>query len=175
MFCIFKDGTFTQCVGNVEFSPTVFQTAESLTDEQRKAFSVFEVVEEYPPLEPDHRHSEEWTYRVENGAVVRTWGQRPIPMEERAQRLQANEETLWRAADAYQTRYISGVAIGLLTIGVLQQKPVALAIQAWSATVWDEYYRRKALLTYDGAVDGDFTACGPMPHSVPELRAELGL
>lgn len=175
MFCIFKDGAFAECVGNVEFSPTVFQTADSLTDKQKKAFSVFEVVEEYPPLEPDHRHVEQWTYRVENGVVVRTWGQRPIPMEERAQRLQTNEEALWRAADAYQAQYISGVAIGLLTIGVLQQKPVALAIQAWSATVWDEYYRRKALLTYDGAVNEDFTGCGPMPHSVPELRAELGL
>lgn len=175
MFCIFKDGTFTQCVGNVEFSPTVFQTAESLTDEQRKAFSVFEVVDEYPPLAPDHRHVEQWTYRVEDGAVVRTWAQLPIPMEERAQRLKANEDDLWRAADAFQTQYISGVAIGLLTIGVLQQKPKALAIQAWSATVWDEYYRRKALLTYDGPVNGDFTQCGPMPYSVPELRAELGL
>ena len=175
MFCIFKDGVFTECAGNIAFSPTVFQTAESLSDKQRKAFSVYEVEEEYPPLEPDHRYAEEWAYRVENGVVVRTWGQRPIPMEERAQRLQANEDALWRAADAYQTRYISGVAIGLLTIGVLQQKPVALAIQAWSASVWDEYYRRKALLTYDGALDGDFTGCGPMPHSVPELRAELGL
>ena len=175
MFCIFKDGTFTQCVGNVEFSPTVFQTAESLSDAQKGEFDVFEVFEEYPTLEPDHRYAEEWTFRVEAGAVVRTWAQRPIPAEERAQRLAANEDALWRAADAFQTRYISGVAIGMLTIGVLQGKPKAIDIQAWSALVWDEYYRRKALLTYDGAVDGDFTGCGPMPHSVPELRAELGL
>lgn len=175
MYCIYKNDTFTGCSGNVEFSPTVYQTAASLTPEQKAEFSVFEVQEEYPELQPDYRHSEEWTYRLEGGVVVRTWGQRPIPMEERAQRLQSNEDALWRAADAYQTRYISWVAIGLLTIGVLQQKPVALAIQVWSATVWDEYYRRKALLTYDSAVDGDFTTCGPMPHSVPELRAELGL
>lgn len=174
MYCIFKDGVFTECSGNIAFSPTVFQTAESLSDDQRAAFDVYEVVDEYPRLEPDHRHVKEWTYRIEDGFVVRTWGQHPIPTEERAQRLQANEDALWRAADAHQTRYISGVAIGLLTIGVLQQKPVALAIHAWSASVWDEYYRRKALLTYNGPVDGDFTACGPMPYSVPELRAELG-
>ena len=84
-------------------------------------------------------------------------------------------DTLWRAADDYQTKFISGVAIGLLTIGVLSLLPKAMAVQAWSADVWDEYYARKALLTYDGAVNTDFTSLGPMPYTVPELRAELGM
>lgn len=175
MYCIFKDGVFSACSGNVEFSSTVFQSAESLSDDQRAEFSVFEVVDERAPLLPDHKYVDEWTYRVVNGKVVRTWAQKLIPQAERDQMLQQKFDELWQDADLYQTRFISGVAIGLLTIGVLQGKPKALAIQAWSASMWDEYYRRKALLTYDGAVDGDFTACGPMPHSVPELRAELGL
>lgn len=175
MFCIYKDGAFKECFGNVEFSPTVFQTAESLADEQKAEFSVYEVRDEYPPLAPDFRHSEEWTYRVDSGVVVRTWGQRAIPDEERAQRLDKNIEALWRAADAYQSSQISGVAIGLLVIGVLQQKPKALAIQAWTASIWDEYYKRKAAMQYDSDVDGNFSAFGKMPHSVPELRAELGL
>lgn len=173
MYCIFKDGVFTECVGNVIFSPNVFQTAESLSEDQRSEFYVFPVREEYPPLEPHFRHCEEWTYRVENGEVVRTWGQREIPKEERDQRLSKNIDSLWRAADAYVASYISGVAIGLLTIGVLQQKPKALAIQAWTAAIWDEYYARKAGLTYDGVVNADFTSCGPMPYSVPELRQEV--
>lgn len=175
MYCIYKNDTFTGCSGNVEFSPTVYQTAASLTPEQKAEFSVFEVQEEYPELQPDYRHSEEWTYRLEGGVVVRTWGQRAIPEEEKAQRLAKNVESLWAAADAYQMGFISGVAIGLLTIGVLQNKPKALAVQAWSAAVWDAYYARKELLTYDGAVDTDFSMFGAMPHSVPELRAELGI
>ena len=175
MFCIYKDGAFTECFGNMVFSPSVFQTAESLTDEQRIEFSVFQVREEYPELAPDFRHCEEWTYRVENGEVVRTWAQREIPIDERNQRLAKNIDALWRAADAYVAGYISGVAIGLLTMGVLQQKPKAYAVTAWSSSVWDEYYKRKAAMTYDATVDADFSAFGPIPHSVPDLRAELGL
>lgn len=82
---------------------------------------------------------------------------------------------LWRAADAYTSRYISGVAVGLLTIGVMQGRPKALAITAWSSSVWDAYYTRKALVTAASVDDLDFASLGPMPYSVPELRAELGM
>ena len=84
-------------------------------------------------------------------------------------------DALWAAADAYTSSYISGVAIGLLTIGVLQGKPMALAVSAWSSQVWDSYYTRKALVTASSVDNLDFSSHGPMPHSVPELRVELGL
>lgn len=84
-------------------------------------------------------------------------------------------DALWRAADAYTASYISGVAIGLLTLGVLQLKSKALAVSAWSSAVWDDYYARKALVTASSVDNLDFSSHGPMPHSVPELRAEMGM
>lgn len=84
-------------------------------------------------------------------------------------------EALWAAADKYTSGYISGVAIGILTIGVLQQKPKALAVSAWSSQVWAEYYERKALVTITSVDDLDFSVFGPIPHSVPELQSEVGL
>ena len=68
----------------------------------------------------------------------------------------AKIERLWAADDGYTSGHISGVAIGRLTIGVLQAKP-------------------KALVTVASVDDLDFISHGPMPHSVPELRAEFGL
>ena len=84
-------------------------------------------------------------------------------------------EALWAAADRYTSGYISGVAIGILTIGVMQQKPKALAVSAWSSAVWVEYYVRKALVTATSTDDHDFSGFGPIPYSVPELQAEVGI
>jgi len=82
---------------------------------------------------------------------------------------------LWTAADAYEKNYISGVAIGLLTLGVIQSKPKALAVSAWSASHWDDYYTRKAAITATSVLNLDFSPSGAIPYSVPELRAELGM
>jgi hypothetical protein len=84
-------------------------------------------------------------------------------------------EALWAAADRYTSGYISGVAIGILTIGVMQQKPKAMAVSAWSSSIWTEYYARKALVTATGTDDHDFSGFGPIPYSVPELQAEVGV
>lgn len=84
-------------------------------------------------------------------------------------------DRLWQAANAYTSSYINGLAVGLLTMGAMQQKPKSLAVVAWSSSVWDAYYERKALVTADSIDDLDFSMFGPMPHSVPELRGELGL
>ena len=84
-------------------------------------------------------------------------------------------EALWKAADSYVSSYISGVAIGLLTIGLIQHLPKALAVTAWSSGIWAEYYQRKALVTYNSEDNLDFSSFGGMPHSVPELQAELGM
>lgn len=40
MYYQIKDGKLSPCVGNVEFSATVYQTAASLTDKQKTAFGV---------------------------------------------------------------------------------------------------------------------------------------
>ena len=87
----------------------------------------------------------------------------------------AKVQALWSAADNYTSGYISGVAIGLLTIGVIQGKPKALAVTAWSSGIWGDYYGRKALVSEVSVDDLDFAGHGAIPHSVPELQAELGL
>lgn len=93
--------------------------------------------------------------------------------------LQAHRESylpaLWSAADKYQTEFISSVAIGLLTIGVIRQLPKALAVMAWSQSLWAEYYVRKAAIQAGAEPNYDFTGCGVMPFTVPELQQELGL
>lgn len=80
---------------------------------------------------------------------------------------------LWKAADDYVSAYISGVAIGILTIGTIQQKPKCLAVTQWSSSVWAAYYERKASVTVDSLDDLDFSALGPMPCTVPALQAEV--
>lgn len=80
---------------------------------------------------------------------------------------------LWRAATDWQEKFISGVAIGLLTLGVAQGKPKALAVMKWNEDHWGEYYRRKDIVLSGGAPDYDFTGSGKMPFSVPELQEEL--
>lgn len=91
-----------------------------------------------------------------------------------AQLKQSNLQALWQACDAYQTQFISSVAIGLLTIGVIQSKPKSMAVLAWTQALWAEYYSRKPLITYDSPASMyDFSSVGPMPYSVPELQVEV--
>lgn len=119
---------------------------------------------------------------VINGVLTQQWVMRDMtPAEAAAKsadgaRVVANKiDALWRAADKYTSSYISGVAIGILTIGVMQAKPKALSISAWSKSVWAEYYVRKALVTTDSVDNLNFASFGAMPHSIPELQAEAGL
>ena len=83
----------------------------------------------------------------------------------------ARIEVIWQGAYDYEFAQISGVAIGMLVLGVLQSKPKALAVKGWSQAIWTEYYTRKA----NGSSDTSYTALGDCPHSVPELMVELGL
>ena len=92
-----------------------------------------------------------------------------------AKAIAAKVETLWQAADSYVANYISGVAIGILTIGVLQGKPKAQAVNQWSEAIWSEYYIRKASITPTSEVNTSFTSFGQMPYTVPQLQAEIGL
>jgi len=83
-------------------------------------------------------------------------------------------EQLWTAATRYETEYISGSAVGILTALVLSNNTKALAVQEWILSIWNEYYVRKAALQNDPfmEIDLDFSYIGPIPHTVPELIAE---
>lgn len=78
---------------------------------------------------------------------------------------------LWQAAHDYEYAQISGSAIGLVTLGVIQATPKCLAVQSWIKSIWTAYYLRKE----SGSTDANFEMAGPCPHSVPELMAELGV
>lgn len=102
-------------------------------------------------------------------------GNAPDPYIPPPVNLSAKEDALWQAANAYTYSYISGLAVGLLAIGVIQGKPKALAIAAWSASVWAAYRTRKQLITETSVDDHDFTSFGPIPYPVTELELELGI
>lgn len=105
-------------------------------------------------------------YRFENGQLFD---------KSESHRIAEKIEALWQAADRYVSGYVSGVALGILTVGVIRQLPKALAVTAWSSAIWAEYYARKALVTVNSADNHDFSSFGPIPHSVPELQVEVGL
>ena len=83
--------------------------------------------------------------------------------------------SLWQAAHDWEYQYINGVAIGLLALGVAKASPISMAIAAWDAGIWNLYYSRKANVTINSdSTILDFSSCGPMPYTIPELRTELG-
>jgi hypothetical protein len=88
-----------------------------------------------------------------------------------------NIAQLWQAATDYERSYISGSAVGLVTIGIVKQKPKSLAVMAWINSIWGgRYYPIKAALQAGKAFDSemlDYSSCGPMPHTVPELMEEV--
>lgn len=94
---------------------------------------------------------------------------------EAATRRAANIDRLWQAAHDYEYQWFSGSAVGLLTLGVLQNRLKALAVQTWVKSIWDLYYQRKALVTEAYLPPLDFSGCGPIPYPIPELMAELGM
>lgn len=154
---------------------------EVITDDMLEALHIFPVVQTTPPA------IDALTQRIEAAAPVlsegvwtQQWTVRAATEAEQAEYLaqQATKkadkiEQLWQAADRYVTGYISGVAIGIMTIGVMQGKPKAQAISDWSNRIWTEYYRRKAEITADSVLDLDFSSFGPIPHTIPELQAEV--
>ena len=139
-----------------------------------------------PPYDPiTHALAEAAPVQV-GGLWVQQWSVSALPPEQVAINqaakaaadallIQSKIESLWASAERYTLSYISGAAIGILTIGVMQQNPKALAVSAWSSSVWAEYYQRKERVTADSSDDLDFSAFGPIPYTVPELQAEIGL
>lgn len=159
---LIKDGKAEQfgVVPLVEVSPPPF---DAMTQE----------VSEAKPVEIDGTWTQQW--QVTELSPEQVDANQAAKTQADAALLKSKIEALWAAADKYTSSYISGVAIGLLTIAVIQQKPKAMAVTAWSSAVWAEYYARKALVTPDSVDNHDFSSFGPIPHSVPELQAEVGL
>lgn len=83
-------------------------------------------------------------------------------------------EALWKATDNYIAKYISGVAIGILTLGVSQMKPKALEVTAWTQSIWSEYYIRKSAVTANSKDNHDYSSFGAIPFSVQDLKEEVG-
>lgn len=81
-------------------------------------------------------------------------------------------DSLWNAANNYITGYISGTALTILAIGIMKNKPKALAVKQWSDAIWAEYYNRKDSISATSNVDYSFTSFGNIPYSVPELLVE---
>lgn len=82
-------------------------------------------------------------------------------------------DRLWRSATAWQEQFISNAAYGLLAIGVMQGKPKCLACMAWINSIWtDHYYVQKPLVDHN-YTGYDFSVCGAMPYTVPEITAEV--
>ena len=90
----------------------------------------------------------------------------PVPMPE-PQRIAA----LWQGAHDLEYAAISGSAIGLITMGVMQSLPKCIAVQGWIKSIWAIYYTRKA----GTSTDTDYSSAGACPHTVPELMEELGV
>jgi hypothetical protein len=116
------------------------------------------------------------------GTYEQVWSVLPLTTEqataaqtaETLRLAQVNEQriaSLWKAAHEYEFASINGSAVGLVTLGIIQSLPKCLAIQAWTASIWTEYYTRKA----NGSTDMDFTTVGACPHTIPDLMTELGL
>lgn len=90
------------------------------------------------------------------------------------QLVQTNISDLWSAANTYQESQISGAAIGLLTIGVIQNKPISVTVMSWIQSIWELYYQRKAEMVYDPNPSiFDFSTIGQIPYTVPEIRVEV--
>lgn len=81
---------------------------------------------------------------------------------------------LWEAAHAYEYAEVNGTGVGLLALGVLKGSPKALSCQAWATSIWALYYERKPMVTHEMSESLlDFSVCGPMPYTIPELMAEV--
>lgn len=90
-------------------------------------------------------------------------------------KVEAKRKALKQAASDYEAKGFSNVGIAILTAGVIQNKPKALAVAAWAEAIWAEYFKREALVALDTTPDLDFSSIGPVPYTIIELKEELTL
>ena len=87
-----------------------------------------------------------------------------------------NLNTLWQAAHDYETSRISGSITPPLTVhfSVIPSLTKNKAVRAWINTIWDLYYTRKPLVTYEwDPTLYDFSSCGESPYTASELKDEI--
>lgn len=173
------DGTYSHQVTpgtNVEWDATHLCPASALTSEEAEFFRVVPLVE---TAQPEFNPRTQTCIRnggvLVNGQWEYSWTVAALPelqiTANAAQDEAARIQSLWQAAHDYEYSQVSGSAIGLLAIGVMQGFPKCLAVQAWIKSIWTIYYTRKA----GTSTDTDYSSAGLVPHSVPELMVELGI
>lgn len=87
--------------------------------------------------------------------------------------LDAKYTSLWTKAHNYEQQNISGVGLSILSLGVAQNKPKAIAVAGWTQQLWGLYYLCKAQISLETTPDCPFESVGDMPYSVPELSVEV--
>lgn len=140
---------------------------EQVSLEQLTALGISQVSD---PIYPDP-NIYTWTENADGSLNIVA-----LTADQLAAKKAANIDILWQAAHDYEYAQISGVAVGLLTVGVLQSLPKSLAIKDWSKSIWTLYYSRKASVT--DMLDPtflDFSSCGNIPYTIPELMVEINL
>lgn len=172
-------GVFLTQVSETEdivWDGTHYTRPGKLTPEESEAFGVYPLTLVTPPaFDRLTQGLLELDPVMVGGVWTQQWGVNALSTEAAAANLAAAEiariTTLWQAAHDLEYAAISGSAIGLITLGVIQAKPKCLAVQGWIKTIWTEYYTRKA----NGSVSTDFSLIEVCPYSVPELMVELGM
>lgn len=95
------NGNLQELVGNIHFSPSVYQSAESLSPEQKVQFFVYNIIDVVPEVPVGSILNESWTYEVQDRNVIRTWSTRlKTPEELQAQ----NESTMQEIIQGTQLR-----------------------------------------------------------------------
>lgn len=106
MYAQIKDGAWREIPGNVVFSPTVYQTAASLTDDQRSEFGVYLIVDEQPSLPVGHVWGEH-QWNIDGSTVIRTWVPAPMTNEQ----LAAQAEIDLAAAKAARQAQVNAITV----------------------------------------------------------------
>lgn len=108
------NGTWTELSGNIVFSPTVYQTAESLTNAQRAAFGVYLIVDVERPALESHQKYGDPVYTINGSNVSRSYPAVDKTSEELAADQQAlvadiTAQTQQRLDSFAQTRNYDGI------------------------------------------------------------------
>ena len=162
--------------GNVLWDGTHFCPASALTPAEAAQFNVFPLAPTTrPPFDPITQSRTEADPALVGGAWTQQWTIAALPSETISANQAAAEyariASLWQAAHDIEYAQISGSAVGLITIGLVQSKPKCQAVQNWLHSLWALYYVRKA----SGSTDTDYSSVGACPHSIPEIMSELGM
>ena len=73
MYAVIKNGVFeSNAIGNTHWSPNHFQTAESLSDDERQQFNLYLIVEEKPDINSTQKWGES-TYAIDGTSVTKTY------------------------------------------------------------------------------------------------------